>query len=419
MYLTEEHIINNNHKLWEECDNLTFKSKNLFNFSLYVLKNHLKENNKLLSGYDLYEKIKSEDCFKALPNDTAKEVLFQVALTYKTFFKALKAWKKNKSSFTGCPKEPKFKHKTDGRNILTIPIRNCRLKDNKLLFNKHLNLELKTKVTNLVMVKIVPNASCYKIQVIYNKPELDLIETNNKLSIDLGVANICTITNNFNENPLIVNGRGIKAINHYYNKKKAHYQSQLEKNHQKKSSKNLNILTLKRNNKIKHYLHHISKNIVNYSINNNVSTIAIGYNKQWKTSVNLGKRTNQNFVQIPYQTLINQITYKARLLGISILLNEESYTSKTSALDREEPCKHENYLGKRIKRGLFQSSNSTLINADVNGSIQIGYKVFGDSFRESNIGCVAQPVKVNPLQKSFNRTLCYPKNYVNDFSHLV
>lgn len=397
MYLTEEHIINNNHKLWKKCDNLSFKSKNLYNYGLYVFKNNFKETNKLLSGYDLYHKVKTEDCFKALPNDTAKEVLFQIVENYKSFFKALRAFKKDKNSFSGCPKEPKFKHKTNGRNVLTIPIRNCRLKNNKILFNKHFELELQTKVDNLIMVKIVPNSSCYKIQVIYSKPEDVLINSNNKLSIDLGINNICAITNNFNDNPLIINGKGIKSINHYYNKKKAKIQSSLEKNHNKKSSKRLNKLTLKRNNKIKFNLHHISKKIIDYAKNNNVSEIAIGYNKEWKQNVNIGKRNNQNFVNIPYLTLINQIEYKARLKGISILLNEESYTSKTSALDREEPIKHEIYLGKRIKRGLFKSSSGQLINSDINGSIQIGYKVFGNSFRESNIGCVIQPIKVNPL----------------------
>lgn len=397
MYLVEEHIINRNHKLWKKCDELTFKSKNLYNFALYTLRNHLTETNKLLSGFDLYHKIKSEDCFKTLPNDTAKEVLFQVVDMYKFFFKSIKSWKKNKTAYSGCPKPPKFKDKTKGRNILTIPIRNCRLKNDKILFNKHFELELNTKVDNVIEIKIIPQSSCYKISVTYKKEEKSLINSDNKLSIDLGINNICTITNNFNDNPLIINGKGVKSINHYYNKKKGYYQSNLERNHHKKTSKRINKLTLKRNNKIKYYLHHISKNIVDYGRENNVSEIVIGYNKEWKQGINIGKINNQNFVQIPYLTLINQITYKARLEGISVLLNEESYTSKTSALDREEPCKHEVYLGKRIKRGLFQSLNGTLINSDINGSIQIGYKVFGNSFRESNIGCVIQPLKVNPL----------------------
>ena len=128
-------------------------------------------------------------------------------------------------------------------------------------------------------------------------------------------------------------------------------------------------LTNKRNNKIKHKLHCISKYVINYAKNNNVSEIAIGYNKLWKQELNLGSRTNQNFTQIPFQTLIHQLQYKAQLNGINILLNEESYTSKTSAFDNEEPVKQSVYLGKRIKRGLFQTSKHLLINIGVNSSL--------------------------------------------------
>jgi putative transposase len=270
------------------------------------------------------------------------------------------------------------------------------LKNNRILFNKHFQLELKTRVDNLVEVKIIPQSSCYKLTIIYQKNEKELVVSENKLSIDLGINNLCAITNNFKDIPIIINGKGIKSINQYYNKKRTKLQSNLNRNHNKKSRK-LETLTHKRNNKIKHILHHISKKIVKYAVLNNVSEIAIGYNQLWKQNINLGNKTNQNFTNIPYLTLINQLKYKSKLMGINILLNEESYTSKTPALDREEPIKHDKYLGKRIKRGLFQSLNGQIINADVNGSIQIGYKVFGNSFRESNIGCVTQPIKVNPL----------------------
>ncbi len=137
--------------------------------------------------------------------------------------------------------------------------------------------------------------------------------------------------------------------------------------------------------------------MIDYAVSNNVSEIAIGKNKGWKQEVNLGTKTNQKFVQIPYNTLIHQIKYKAELKGITVFLHEESYTSKCSALDMESLQKHDNYLGNRVKRGLFKSSNGTLINADVNGSINIGRKVFGDALGLSNIGCVIQPLKVNPL----------------------
>lgn len=398
MYLVEEHIINKQHKLWKECDRICFASKNLYNFTLFKINEEFRLSGKLISFNDLYHLIKVEDCFKSLPNDVSKQVLMQVQRSWMSFFKILKSYKKSKTSFTGCPKPPKYKNKLTGRNSVIINIRCCRLKNKTILFNKHLNLELKTKVTNLVEVRISPQSNCYKVQVCYKRESLPSIESNNKIAIDLGINNLCTITNNFNKQPVIINGKELKSINKYYNKLRAKSQSQLKKNHNLYNSNYLKSLSQKRNNKIKHFLHHVSKIIISESLNNNVSEIIIGYNSQWKQEINLGSKTNQTFVQIPFLTLINQIKYKAELQGITVLLNEESYTSKCSALDLEDIKKHEVYQGKRIKRGLFKTEKGLLINSDVNGSLNIGRKVFGNDFINlSDIGCVTQPLKVNPL----------------------
>ena len=346
----------------------------------------------------MYNIMKTEECFKALPNDVAKQVLAQVVNGYFNFFKAIKAYAKNKSGFKAVPKPPDFKSKLKGRNVLTVNQRCCRLKDSTILFNKHLKLNLPTKVDNLVEVKITPQRSCYKIQVCYRKSIPEKVDSPRKLAVDLGINNLCTISNNFKASPIILNGKPLKSINKYSNKLIAKTQSALMKNHGKYSSRELQRLFLKRQCKMSHYLHHCSKYLVDYAVENGVSEIAIGYNPGWKQDVSLGKVTNQTFVQIPYYTFINQIKYKAALQGISVLLNEESYTSKCSALDLESIEKHDEYKGERIKRGLFVSSKNILINADLNGSINIGRKVLGDAFGLSNIGCVVQPVKVTPLQ---------------------
>lgn len=397
MYLIEEHIISKSHPLWDECDRICFASKNLYNFSLYKVKQILEETKKIPTWYTLYHIIKKEECFKVLPNDISKQVLAQVVNGYFNYFKALKSYGKVKNSFKALPKPLKFKDKENGRNVLTIPIRCCRLKGNEILFNKHLKLKLFTKVTNLVEVKISPQSNCYKIQVCYKQDVLEKVVSENKLSIDLGINNLLTVTNNFSKNPIIFNGKPLKSINQYFNKNKSKIQSNLEKNHKSKKSHKLDSLNFKRNNKIKHYLHNTSKKLIDYAIENNTSEIAIGYNKGWKQEINLGNKTNQSFTQIPFLTLLQQIQYKAELKGITVLLNEESYTSKCSALDMEPIQKHNGYLGKRVKRGLFQSKQGKLINADVNGSINIGRKVFGDAFGLSNIGCVVQPLKINSL----------------------
>ncbi len=399
MYLTEQHIISKQHSLFKECDRLCFLSKQLYNHILWTMKNEHEETGKMSSAFTLYHKIKSSEHFKALPNDTAKEVIFQARENWDSFFKALKSWKQNKQYFTGMPKPPKFKKK-DGRNVITIPIRCCRLKKGNIHFNKHLNLKIKTNVDNLVEVKLVPQSSCYTIQVCYKKQEQEKVQSEKYIAIDLGLNNLTTITNNFDSKPVIVTGKPIKSVNQFYNKRLASLQSNLQKNHKKYTSNKINSLTHKRNNKVRHYLHHVSRYIVEYSRLHNVSQILIGYNKGWKQDINIGKVNNQKFTQIPYLTLVNQIKYKAELAGISVLTNEESYTSKCSALDREPIQKQDSYLGKRVKRGLFKSGSGIMINADVNGAANIGRKVFGDDFILSDRGLVVSPLKVNPLQRT-------------------
>ena len=146
----------------------------------------------------------------------------------------------------------------------------------------------------------------------------------------------------------------------------------------KKTSKRIYSITNKRNNKVKDYLHKSSRKIVNFLVSNNISTLIIGYNEEWKQNINLGRTNNQSFTNIPFYTFINQLDYKCKLEGINVKFIEESYTSKCSFLDGESLEEHENYLGKRIERGLFKSAKGKLINADLNGSLNILKKVVGE-----------------------------------------
>jgi putative transposase len=207
---------------------------------------------------------------------------------------------------------------------------------------------------------------------------------------------LATLATNSEKQPVLVNGRILKSMNQFYNKEKARLQSYIG---DKGTSKRIDHLTLRRNNKIHDYMHKSSRFIIDYCLKNQIGNIVIGYNSQWKDEVNLGKRTNQKFVSIPYLKLVKQIQYKAEEVGISVFLNEESYTSKCDALALEEIKKHDVYLGKRVKRGLFKSSTKKLLNADVNGSLNILRKVIGDGFINLlNIGLADNPVRINPYQ---------------------
>ena len=217
----------------------------------------------------------------------------------------------------------------------------------------------------------------------------------------MGINNLATCTSNTSKS-FIINGKPVKSINQYYNKKKAKLQSKLQN---KFTSKRIKKLTLKRNNKIKDYFHKVSTYIVNQAVSNDLNTIVIGKNDGWKQDTKMGKINNQNFVQIPFDLLIQQILYKSKLKGINVVLQEESYTSKVSFFDDDfipTYGKSDNKLnpsGKRVKRGLYKTKTSTFINADVNGSLNILRKYLNVSSDKiisvGSRGLVTRPLKIN------------------------
>ncbi|MED4995098.1 transposase, partial [Geobacillus stearothermophilus] len=213
--------------------------------------------------------------------------------------------------------------------------------------------------------------------------------------IDLGLNNFVTMVNNIGETPIVINGKGVKSINQYYNKQKVYFQSILKKQNGLNWSKRLEKLTLKRNNKIKDFMHKASRYVVDWCVKHNIDTIVIGKNDNWKQEVDLGKRLNQAFVQIPYDMFIEQLQYKCEEVGIKVVLTEESYTSGTSFLDGEAPIKENYDKNRRIKRGLFKSNKGILINADVNGAYNIMRKVFPKAFANGVEGVGLHPVKLN------------------------
>ena len=198
--------------------------------------------------------------------------------------------------------------------------------------------------------------------------------------------------------PLLINGRPLKAINAYYNKRKATLQSQLAKGQY--HSHRLDRLTDKRNRRVKAYLHWASRRVIDWCVENHIGVLVIGQNKLWKQNVEMGKESNQKFVSIPHATFIDMLTYKAEWVGIKVILREESYSSKCSWLDLEPVRKHKTYLGRRIKRGEFVSAKGVHINADVNGSLNIMRKAIPTAFGKRGIkGIVVCPVRVSPVQK--------------------
>ncbi len=181
---------------------------------------------------------------------------------------------------------------------------------------------------------------------------------------------------------------------------------------QKGTSKKIKALTDKRNRKVEDYMHKVSRYIVDRAIEQNVTKIIIGNNKNWKQKINIGTKNNNSFCSIPHDSLIEKVRYKAQMVGMETIDRQEAYTSKCSALDLEPIQKHEKYLGKRVKRGLFVDSKGRLINADCNGSLNIARLELSASGDEINISelvvsCVSQPKKVNVLSHKTKLLECF------------
>lgn len=396
MRLVDRHIIKDN-----RFEDICLKSGLLYNYVLYLVRQGI-FNKEYLKEYNLSTKLGRENQFdfRQLPASVSQQVVGQV-------FKSVNSWIKLKSDFDRNPDKynnhrphlPKYKEGKK-QNMVVFTTFSCRVKDDGYIhFVKNVIEPIKTNVKKdeLKQVRIVPQATCYVVEVIYERKETDLnLDKDNFLSIDLGLNNLCSCISNVGIKPFIINGKVIKSLNRWYNKKKARLMSYVGDNG---TSRRIRRISLYRNCWIDDKMHKISKYIVNFCVSNNIGRIIIGLNKEWKQEINIGRRNNQHFVSIPHSKLIDKIMYKAKLLGIEVVTHEESYTSKIDHLAFEEMKYQDNYLGKRKRRGLFQSSIGKLINADINGAIGIARKVVGDSCINTIVssGFAFNPIRLNIL----------------------
>jgi len=399
MYLVEQHIISVNDKRYKDLDRICFLSKNLYNAALYTIKQEFLRTGKWIRYTSLDRKLKDEDNFdyRAISAASSQQILMSLDKSLKSYFSAIKSWKRDNKKFTGCPKFPKYKHKTKGRNVFPYSYAQFKHRDNYIFFPKKEGLSpLKTncKEGSVKQVRFVPKPDCYIIEVVYESKVKEQLPDNNRvMSIDLGVNNLASIVTNVSKKAILIDGRKLKSINQYYNKKKSKIQQQLKKTNGKENSRRLMSLTRKRNNKVKDYLHKASKEIINICLEDNITTLIVGHNDGWKQNTNLGKRNNQNFVSIPFETFISMLRYKSERQGLRFVEVNESHTSKCSSFDLEPVEHHDPYVGKRVKRGLFKTKDGILLNADINGSYNIMRKVKGDAAMPPYTGFGYNPVK--------------------------
>lgn len=406
MLLSEHHIIKRNNLHYKELLDLCHKSKNLYNATLYTIRQYYFNTGKYLNYLNTYNQFKLEHNidFYSLPSCVAQQTMRMVDQNFKSFFNLLK--KKQQGLYNKQIKIPKYKKKDGYFQIIYTNDRfgiNYKKLNYVILQGTKIKLENIKNLNKCKQIRFIPKFNYIIMEVIYEKEEKQIKPDNNRyLSIDLGINNLCSCTNNCKLNSFIIDGKFIKHINHNYNKRKALLQSKLNKNQY--TSKLINNITKKRNNQIKYYLHNVSKYLINQIVSNNINTIIIGKNNLWKQEINIGKVNNQNFVQIPFNQLIHMIYYKAKLQGINVVIQEESYTSKVSFFDNDYipvygvDDKLFKSSGKRKYRGLFITSKRLKLNADINGSLNIMRKYLKCNSDEilspADVGFVVNPVKV-------------------------
>lgn len=405
MQLVERHVIKQGHLHYQEIDNLCWLSKNLYNYANYLVRQSFIHENTYLNYLAIQKQLQSTEVYKALPSKVSQQVLINLEKNWQSFFAAMKEWKENPKKFLGRPSLPKYKDKEKGRNLLTYTsqaISKVALRRGVVKLSKS-EVAVKTKISNVNQVRVIPKLDHYVVEVVYEVEVSSQPKDAYRIaSIDIGLDNLAAVT--FNQagiKPLLINGKPLKSINQYFNKRKAEMQSKLGKG----SSKQLKKLCSKRNFKVDDYLHKASRLIVNILDTNQIGTLVIGKNENWKQEINIGKQNNQNFVQVPHARFIQMLKYKAELLGIYVIEQEESYTSQASFLDldsipvysSESKTKHK-FSGRRVKRGIYKSKSKKQLNADVNGSYNIMRKAIPTAFSNGIEDAVVHPVRLTPAK---------------------
>lgn len=367
---------------------LCHTAKNLANEAIYNVRQHYFTEGEFLKYEKNYTLLKNSPNYKALNSNMAQQILKEVDGSFKSFFGLLKLVKQGKYAFTDC-KLPYYLPK-DGYTTLIIGF--VRLNGNKLIipfsnsFKKtHKSVEITIPPIlldkTIKEIRIIPkaNARFFEIQYIYEAECIQRnLNINNALAIDLGINNLVTAVSNIGKS-FIIDGKRLKSINQWFNKENTRLQSIKDKQHfGRKPTNRQKAAARNRNNKVNDYMNKTARKVIDYCIHNNIGTLVVGYNETFQRNSHIGKQNNQNFVNIPYGQLRNKLEYLCKLNNIVFVKQEESYTSKSSFWDRDDlPVynadnpKEYPFSGRRLHRGLYKTASGKVINADVNGALNI------------------------------------------------
>lgn len=390
MYLTikqqVKHLTKKEYNILRE---LCRTAKNLTNQAIYNVRQHYFQEKQYLRYEANYHELKNCENYKLLNSNMAQQTLKDVDTMFKSFFALIKLAKQGKYNFKHI-RLPKYLSKNGYSNLI---IGQIRIKNDNILiipfsntFKKKYGTKIQIKIPKTLEnkkikeIQIIPkfNARFFEIQYVYEIQEKNIkLNTNNALAVDLGVNNLCTCVTDKGKS-FIVDGRKLKSINQFFNKRNAKLQSIKDKQNIKKQTKQQYLISRKRKNRVDDYINKTCRYIINYCLSNDIGTLVIGYNQSFQNKTNLGKGNNQIFTQLPFGKIREKLEYLSKRYNINYILQEESYTSKASFFDNDDlpiynadnPQIYE-FSGKRVKRGLYQTKNNYLFNADCNGALNI------------------------------------------------
>jgi len=373
------------------------QSGKLYNTGLYFARQTLFKTDKLLTGkFDLiYEdSIAKTTLFSSLPSVVAQQTLISVTEAFKSF-KELKA-KFLRGELLFRPKPPNY---LIGSKLFKVAYHNSGA-GSPTLVNGQIRFPLGLTVkrwfgigefflpmpSNIDYSKvkeftILPKNGAFYLEVSYetDKPEHTL-DINQALSIDLGTSDNLAACVDTLGNSFLIDSRQMKALNQLWNKQVS---TRKEGQPQDYWDSWLDRITRKRNHQMRDGINKAASLIIDHCIKHGIGTLVIGWNEGFKSHAQLGNLNNQKFVQMPLGKLKERLKQLCELHGVRCVITEEAYTSKASFLDGDslpeygEKPQGWKASGKRIKRGLYQSADGSLLNADLNGAANILRKVAG------------------------------------------
>jgi putative transposase len=403
MQLVEQRVIKKSNPAWGQIDAMSFASKNLWNAANYCIRQSFMYGHGVPSYNSMDKLIKPCWEYKRLPAKVAQQVLKLLEKSWKSYFATIAEYKLDPSRFTGRPKIPGYKDK-NGRGVLIFTEQATSKKIFRDLGQIKLSsidykFDTQVKQSDYCQSRIVPKIDHYVLEIVYEVSNHEISQSTERIAgIDLGIDNLMAVTSNVpGFKPVLVNGRPLKSMNQFFNKKRA----TLQRRSGLRTSRRIKHLTTKRNFKVRNYLHRASNYVIELLIELGVTKLVLGQNHDWKRSVNIGKRNNQAFVSIPHGQLIDMLTYKGNRVGISVIVREESYTSKSSFLDGDFIPDYGSKpfgwkpSGKRICRGLYRTKSGRVCNADINGSYNILTKEFPNAFKTGDSEVLVDPIRIN------------------------